>query len=136
MSKHKQRIRIILVAIIALSNVSACKDECANSIIQSSPSPDGQHQAVLFERSCGATTGFSTQVSLLSEGELLDGAESIFSADDNHGSARTENWGGPWAKLEWKSNNTLIVFYDTNARVFKTEESKIGITTQFVAVNR
>ena len=45
---------------------------CGNTIISTSTSPDGRWKIVLFERSCGATTGFSTQIALLESGEVLD----------------------------------------------------------------
>jgi hypothetical protein len=32
------------------------------------PSPDGRRDAVMFQRDCGATTGFSTQISILDTG--------------------------------------------------------------------
>jgi hypothetical protein len=38
---------------------------CANEIIQVFPSPDGTNKAVLYRRSCGATTGWSRQVVIL-----------------------------------------------------------------------
>ena len=44
---------------------------CANTVITSSTSPNEKLKVVLFERSCGATTGFSSQISLLESGEDL-----------------------------------------------------------------
>src|SRR5687767_10343542 len=40
-------------------------DMCGNDIQLTVVSPDRKLKAVVFERSCGATTGFSTQVSVL-----------------------------------------------------------------------
>lgn len=42
-------------------------DICGNKIIQEIPSPNRKLKAVIFTRDCGATTGFSTQISLLSK---------------------------------------------------------------------
>ncbi|MFA6163448.1 MAG: hypothetical protein WC685_08470 [Methylobacter sp.] len=44
---------------------------CANTVITSSTSPNEKLKLVLFERSCGATTGYSSQISLLESGDDL-----------------------------------------------------------------
>jgi len=41
------------------------RDPCGNTIVEALPSPDGSHKAVVFVRNCGATTDFSTQMSVL-----------------------------------------------------------------------
>jgi hypothetical protein len=41
---------------------------CGNSIQLRVPSPDGEYEAVQFTRDCGATTGYSTQVSVVRKG--------------------------------------------------------------------
>lgn len=38
---------------------------CANRVAVEAKSPDNRYKAVIFERDCGATTDFSTQVSIL-----------------------------------------------------------------------
>ena len=40
-------------------------DPCANEITSTDVSPNGTLQAVLFRRDCGATTGYSTHVSII-----------------------------------------------------------------------
>ncbi len=44
---------------------------CVNTIYQTEVSPDKTHRAVIFQRNCGATTGFSTQVSILGHDDAL-----------------------------------------------------------------
>jgi hypothetical protein len=44
---------------------------CGNDNIEEFPSPDGRMKAVRFRRDCGATTGYSTHVSLLPAGSKL-----------------------------------------------------------------
>lgn len=44
---------------------------CGSTMVQTIPSPDGELKAVVFEHDCGATTGYSTQVSILRRGETL-----------------------------------------------------------------
>jgi hypothetical protein len=58
---------LVLVAAIALS-LSGCTfllhSNCENTVKSEIQSPDGRYAATLFERNCGATTDFSTIVSL------------------------------------------------------------------------
>src|SRR5947208_16689490 len=67
------------------------------------PQPaDGALDAVLFQRDCGATTGFSTQVSVVSLGQQSpDEPASAFVADCDHGAAPSASWGGPPAAMAW-----------------------------------
>lgn len=41
------------------------KNLCTNSIFREVPSPGGVYKVVIFDRGCGATTGFTTQASVL-----------------------------------------------------------------------
>jgi hypothetical protein len=55
---------------------------CGNEIFSQVLAPDGNLKAVLFQRDCGATTGFSTQISLISpENKLENKAGNIFIID-------------------------------------------------------
>src|SRR5262245_47820324 len=55
---------------------------CANTIVEEASSPSGAKRAVLFERSCGATTGFSSQLSIVAANiELPDDGGNVFVAD-------------------------------------------------------
>ena len=59
-----------LVLLIALSTAAYLwsvfdRDLCSNSIFSEAASPSGAYKVVIFDRGCGATTGFSTQVSVL-----------------------------------------------------------------------
>jgi hypothetical protein len=114
---------------------------CANVIVQILPSPDGELEAVLYERDCGATTGFSTQVSVVPKGDAV-GAGNVLVADCDHGTAPGASWGGPPAAIEWAGDRRLLVRYHAKSRVFKTaKELQVGgwfrhatVTIEFEAV--
>lgn len=73
---------------------------CENTIIQTVESLNKKHKAVLFERSCGATTGFSSQVSILRIDEDLG---------NNGGNIyRAKGYPNNIA-LKWTSKNMLFV---------------------------
>jgi hypothetical protein len=44
---------------------------CENEVVERVPSPDGSREVVVFTRNCGATTDFSTQISILPAGGVL-----------------------------------------------------------------
>lgn len=60
----------------------ASAPSCGNSLAEELMSPDGRFKAVVFERSCGATTGFTTNISILvASGILPDGAGNLFASE-------------------------------------------------------
>lgn len=50
-----------------------CSFPCEDTVNTEVESPDGQHIVTIFERDCGATTDFSTIVSLRPRGSSFDG---------------------------------------------------------------
>lgn len=95
---------------------------CGNRIVSTEMSPDRAMKAVLFERDCGATTGFSSQVSVLrAEEELPNAGGNAFAANESRGGEATA-WGGPFVALHWADAHKLVVKYDSGADVrFKAD---------------
>ena len=118
-----------------LLTLSACSDVCGNHVISQVASPDGLHSAVLFQRDCGATTGFSTQVSVMAKESVPSSGGNAFSADDDHGAAAAGEWGGPWAELRWIDAGHLLVRYADKSRVFKQDREVDGVKVTFVRVS-
>lgn len=122
-----------LVIIYCCLLLSACSDVCQNQIISETASPDGQNSAILFQRDCGATSGFTTQISILPPGERPERSGNVFVADDNHGEAQAGSWGGPWASMKWLDSNHLQVTYAKGSRVFDQTENVRGVTVSYDA---
>jgi hypothetical protein len=101
---------------------------CANQIIQKIPSPDKKLKAVVFQRDCGATTGFSTQVSVIKANDKpSNAAGNVFSADTYHGKVSSGLIGGPTVEVVWQDPLQLQIKHPQNARIFKaTKEIKIS----------
>jgi hypothetical protein len=62
---------------------------CGNEIYKTFESPDKKLKAVIFQRDCGATTGYSTQISIIKNSRKLPNkAGNIFTTDgrpeENH----------------------------------------------------
>lgn len=123
------RSSILAAAVLTLSS---CSDTCSNTQISRADAPDGLHSAVMFQRDCGATTGFSTQVSIVAPGEQPSGSGNTFRADDDHGTAAAGDWGGPWAETRWPAPDHLLIRYAAKSRLFEQEDkvSKIKISYQ------
>jgi hypothetical protein len=115
---------IAIAGAIAVYQLAA--SSCGNSVLAEAMSPDGKMKAVVFERDCGATTDFSTQVSVIRATSALGSSSgNIFSADTNHGAAPSGPGGGPMVSVRWLSPQMLLVARDAAARVFEAE-SKSG----------
>ncbi|RUT28025.1 hypothetical protein EJP77_18590 [Paenibacillus zeisoli] len=84
---HTQRTRNRIIVIILLSfaliaggvgylvyelEKGLASGMCGNQVISREAQPDGNKEFVVFKRDCGATTGYSYQLSLIQKGEPID----------------------------------------------------------------
>ncbi|MFH0783005.1 MAG: hypothetical protein V2B20_13800 [Pseudomonadota bacterium] len=109
---------------------------CGEMIIDKIPSPDGDFNAIVFERDCEATTSFSTQVALLrsrstSSTTPHDRKKSFFVADCNHNLAPSGAGGGPEVRIRWLSNNSLEIENHYMARIIRAESMSKGVSIQY-----
>ncbi|WP_126005590.1 hypothetical protein [Sphingomonas koreensis] len=126
----------MIVPIIGLCALSGCSDNCVNSVITRADDPSGRRSAVMFNRDCGATTGFSTQISVIEKGEWPSGGGNTFRADDGHGAAAVGDWGGPWAEMRWLGPDHLLVRYASKSRIFEQDEAVAGVKVSYEQVRR
>jgi hypothetical protein len=115
-----------LVGIVLLAGFGGCVDPCGNEVISEVPSPDRRLKAIVFERDCGATTDFSTQVSVMPSGQQFltratwlrsTASGNVFVADTNHGEAPPGPRGGPDVQVRWLGPTRLSISHDRRARV-------------------
>ena len=99
---------------------------CNNDLLETISSPSGGRKIVIFQRDCGATTGFSTQASLLPVGDPLRGSGNVFIADTDHGKAPSGPGGGPQLAARWIGDDTLELRYHPQARVFRADSVHKG----------
>ncbi len=93
--------------------LSGCDGLCANEQLSESTSPSGRLRAVTFRRDCGATTGFSTQVSVLVASKPLPNeAGNVFIIE-----------GEPRTIVRWITDQHLSISCSDPARDFKHETS-------------
>jgi hypothetical protein len=94
---------------------------CGNTVVEEAVSPSGMKRAILFERSCGATTGFSSQLSILA-------AKANFPNDG--GNAFVAEGYPEGYELRWLDDSTLQVI-GVKGRVFKRESQVSGISVRY-----
>ena len=87
---------------------------CANHEYASIMSPAGNYKAVIFQRDCGATTGFSTQISILSAGESLGNSKGNVYIIDGHPESASP-------KVGWESENQLTIYRPLNGSEYKAK---------------
>lgn len=114
-------LAVVTVAMLAMNRVQdALRSACVNTIVESVPSPDDAWTAVLFERNCGATTSFTSQVSVLRSGRALpDSAGNAFVAMRGD-TAGTTPWGGPLVSIRWAGSRELEISHDPTAHTMSS----------------
>jgi hypothetical protein len=89
---------------------------CENQIYKEYLSPDKSLKAVVFQRDCGATTGFSTQISILNSDENLDNKNGNIFAIKGHPDEVAP-------VLNWTSKNVLNIQYSLNGNEYTTKDN-------------
>lgn len=126
-------LRITFVTGLLIIMPGCGNTTCDNFLLQEYPSPDNTLRAVTYIRDCGATTDFSTQVSLITDiKDVQNKAGNVLIADANHGAAPTNDDGALDIKINWLSNNELEISYHEKARIFKQKEKVGAITIKYV----
>lgn len=125
-----------IIFAVAAVVISGCSGGCENSLLSEVGSPNGRLSAVLFARSCGATTADSTQISVVRAGVVPAASGNAFVADANHGAADGSAGGGPWVEAVWVDDDNLIVKYDAQARVFTEQPHIAGVKVTYQPIER
>ena len=107
-----------IVLDIAFSNM------CRNEINLELMSPDKKHKAIIFQRDCGATTGFSTQVSIIKSIEELPNESGNVLTSDGH-----PNDNG--YKLKWLGNENILISNTQNNRIHFKEQTIGAISISY-----
>lgn len=109
--------------VIALDRLS--DNMCGTTIFDSTASPDGKTQAVLYEIDCGATTGFNRQVSIVSSDTDLK--EKNPALPTSFFAAR----GKPEVGLIWLGTDRLEVQYPESTEAFRIEQKSRGVAIEY-----
>jgi len=95
---------------------------CQNQVFKEYNSPDQSLKAVVFQRDCGATTGFSTQISILESDENLDNESgNIFIVKGHPAEIAPE--------IVWNGNEDIVIHHHIDGKEFKAENQFGWINT-------
>jgi hypothetical protein len=129
-------MRKLLAVLPLLLSLSGCGVLCTNQTVTSLQSPDGKHRAILFMRECGATTDYTTQVSVVASAWPFHDIGNVFIADGYDRDVKRGSWGGPWAEISWVSSQQLLVTYDAHSRIFTQNATAHGVRITYRLVHR
>src|SRR5262245_58183565 len=122
------------VAYLGLSSFD--RGMCGASIVRRLPSPDGRLEAVIYERDCGATTDFGTNLSVVRAGAAVGNhAGNLFVADSDHGRAPLDSGNVIHLAVQWIGSNSLVVRYDRRVRVFQQHRAAQGVQIQYIPID-
>ncbi|MFD0048037.1 hypothetical protein ACFVHQ_01645 [Actinomycetes bacterium NPDC127524] len=94
-------------------------DMCGNDIKQKIASPSGENLAYIFERSCGATTGFSPQLSILNkDDDFQNESGNTFRSDKDF-------------SIVWLNDKNLKVIYDKSSETSEVDKKVNGIMIEY-----
>ncbi|MBV7509769.1 hypothetical protein KW850_32340 [Bacillus sp. sid0103] len=126
MTKRYKTFLITIITIIILFMAGKYllnflfEDLCGNDIKQKIPSPNGENIAYIFDRSCGATTGFSPQLSILyKDDELENESGNTFGSEKDF-------------SIEWLDEKNLKVTYDISSETYEMKKKVNGITIEYI----
>ncbi|MDQ1144041.1 hypothetical protein QE429_000868 [Bacillus sp. SORGH_AS 510] len=92
---------------------------CGNDIQREIPSPNGEKVAYVFLRSCGATTVFSPQLSILDKGDDLENeGGNTFKSDKSF-------------TIEWVDKKSLKVVYPSSSKPFEMDKRVNGVSIEY-----
>jgi hypothetical protein len=116
--------------------LTGCSSFCGNSLVSVHPSPDGSFVAVVFYRNCGATTPFTTEISVVRgvEDAISRGYDgNVFSmVDPNDSNKGLEVNGAIEARLNWRSSQLLSISIPRRARIGKQVHRIRNIEIQYI----
>ena len=107
-------------------------DPCDNDSFKEFKAPSGKWKVVVFQRSCGATTDFSTQVSVLSaDSPLPKKAGNVLIIDSNHGEVAVDRNGLIDVGVSFASDAAVTLAYPARARVFVEASNIDGVQIRY-----
>lgn len=116
-----KRMRKPIFVAVGLMLLGGCGAICENEISQTVVSPSGNMKAIVFNRGCGATVGFNTQVSLLpASARLPNDGGNVLIVD-----------GGVPLKVEWKSDAAVRITGQLKTRIFKQQSLVASVQVEY-----
>jgi hypothetical protein len=114
------------VLAIATITVGGCSDDCSNRVLSAQWSPNNSHQAAVFQRNCGATTGYSYHVAIIERGSDTLSKGNVLILDSDHGASSN-----PIPTIRWQGDDAIEVAIPKRARIFAQAQTVSGISINY-----
>jgi hypothetical protein len=126
----------ILLTVFLFVVSSFLSSTCGNTISDTAISPTQEWKVVLYSRSCGATTGYSTHISILKANESLpnEGGNTFTADDSERRNVQINLEGLIYVEAEWLDATTVLIKYDSLAYVHEQDNNVNGITINYKKV--
>ena len=106
------------------------EDMCGLDVAHVVISPNNQYKAIIYQYDCGATTPFTTNVSILEvDQDLKYEPGNLFSA--YHGSVSGE-WHGPYVEVKWLNINSISITYVKDAKITEKIEAIGPVSAKYL----
>jgi len=118
MGQVRAWLGVVVVLAGCVTRGPGAPGQCENMVLEQVVAPGGGAKAVVFERRCGAPTGFSTQVALIGPDDRLpDMPGNVFIAGNGGRISR----GRSFVTVIWPTATKLAIGFENGAAVFKSE---------------
>jgi hypothetical protein len=111
-------VSVLCASYLSYVLIRISENMCKSEIISTTPSPDASINAVVFERDCGATTNYTTEVA------LVHSEESPFSDD---GDVVLIVSGRQNLNIKWKNGNNITITIPKYLELIRSEFGANGI---------
>ena len=112
---------LILVAMLSTESCFSCADDPKYTVA----SPSGRRSVTVAIRNCGATTGFTTVVSVSQKRLGLYTVSKVLFATEG------ELVGDRWFTVRWASDDELIVTVNAPTELFRQEAPFRGLAVRY-----
>jgi hypothetical protein len=98
---------------------------CGNEVVHQVYSPNGRYKVIVFERNCGATTGYTTHISVLGSNTSLGGrVGNVLGADGHPDLFELE--------VEWQDDTLFVIQHDAGFVPVFAKDKVRGIQVQYL----
>lgn len=98
--------------LVALALAYVLRPSCGNEIVTRAESPSRHWDAVVYDRSCGATTGYSRQVGVVAAGRRITDVDPVFVPAQDYLPV----------EIIWREGDTLEIHYPQAGAPLRTAQ--------------
>lgn len=116
-------MRLLMLLAVVLLSVSCDAWDCKNRLFQTVPSPDSKLKVVVYQRTCGATTGFNRQLAVLRSNQAFPSKARLDYFFDIAGE--------PKIQVIWKSNTDLLIRHESSGKIYTASPTNGSIAIKY-----